>query len=786
MNDLEKLLEKIAADLVMVSLDDLPALAGLHEELLHLGMAIKDDKSVAARAARKTSELIEKIILNEASDKNHSLTVLNDAIVGLQGLIRDNRAPSEVIFPKEFELTEAVPKEKSVTETGGESMSKSTIENADQKPRDSENNRDSQKNETNGESLFIDLSTGDNSLVADFISEAREHCTTAEQMLMDLETNPDNQAAINAIFRSFHTIKGAAGFLDLKPILVLAHESETLLDLGRKGTIVIAGKVADTTFDSIDILRKLLIATEDCLKSGNRYDGSAITMPLLNKLKALIENPEAATIEEPQRVGDILIDMGAVSQNEIDEALTKKEKSNEKLGETLVKQGLVSAKVIAHALRDQQQVRNDKPTVSTVKEMVKIDTERLDRLVDTIGELVIAESMVGQDEEILGIVSPKIARNISHLNKITRELQEMGMAMRLVPVRPTFQKLARAVRDLTKKAGKEVEFETIGEDTEVDRSIVENIGDPLMHMIRNSVDHGIESAEEREKAGKNRTGRVTVRAYHKGGKIYFDIEDDGKGLDREKILAKAREKGLIDANKELTEKEIFALIFLPGFSTAAKVTDISGRGVGMDVVRKNIEVLRGQVEITSQPGQGSKFSMRLPLTLAIIDGMLVSVEEEKFIIPTLSIVESLSLTQEMISTIRGRAEMIDLRGDLLPLVRVNEIFALKGANENHNEKTVVVVEDGIKRVGLVVDKLLGQRQTVIKSLGPIFGDQKWVAGGAILSDGNVGLIIDVGGVVSLAGQSQSTPRMNKIECDQKEEKIDLPGVQAEVVADLVG
>jgi two-component system chemotaxis sensor kinase CheA len=786
MNDLEKLLEKIAADLVMVSLDDLPALAGLHEELLQLGVAIKDDKSIAARAAHKTSELIEKIILNEVSDKNHSLTVLNDAIVALQGLIRDNRAPSEVTFPKEFELTEVVLKEKSVTETGGESMSKLTIENVDQKPRESENNRDSQKNETNDESLIIDLSTGDNSLVADFITEAREHCTTAEQMLMDLETNPDNQAAINAIFRSFHTIKGAAGFLDLKPILVLAHESETLLDLGRKGTIVIAGKVADTTFDSIDILRKLLTATEDCLKSGKRYDGSAITVPLLNKLKALIENPEAVIIEEPQRVGDILIDMGAVSQNEIDEALTKKEKPNEKLGETLVKQGLVSAKVIAHALRDQQQVRNDKPTVNTVKEMVKIDTERLDRLVDTIGELVIAESMVGQDEEILGIVSPKIARNISHLNKITRELQEMGMAMRLVPVRPTFQKLARAVRDLTKKAGKEVEFETIGEDTEVDRSIVENIGDPLMHMIRNSVDHGIESAEEREKAGKNRTGRVTVRAYHKGGKIYFDIEDDGKGLDREKILAKAREKGLIDANKELTEKEIFALIFLPGFSTAAKVTDISGRGVGMDVVRKNIEVLRGQVEITSQPGRGSKFSMRLPLTLAIIDGMLVSVEKEKFIIPTLSIVESLSLTQEMISTIRGRAEMIDLRGDLLPLVRVNEIFALKGANENHNEKTVVVVEDGIKRIGLVVDKLLGQRQTVIKSLGPVFGDQKWVAGGAILSDGNVGLIIDVGGVVSLAGQSQSTPRMNKIDCIQKDEKADLPDGQTELVADFVG
>jgi two-component system chemotaxis sensor kinase CheA len=757
MNDMEKLLEKIAADLVMVSLDDLPALAGLHEEMLSLCTAVNDDKSIIHKMASQASHLIEKIILNEVPDKNHSLTVLNEAIVGLQGIIRDNRKPSEVTFPKEFQLPDILP---DVPTSAPESKSPSGS-STDKTPKSIPRNETApqkQEDSQQSEPLIIDLSSGDSSLIGDFITEAREHCTTAEQMLMDLETNPDNQAAINAIFRSFHTIKGAAGFLDLKPIMVLAHESETLLDLGRKGTIVIAGKVADAVFDSIDIMRRLLTATEECLKTGSSFDGTDITIPLLNKLKALIENPDAVSVEEPQRVGDILVEMGAVSQTEIDQALAKKEKPDEKLGETLLKQGLVSAKVIAHALRDQQQIKKDKPAIGAVKEMVKIDTERLDRMVDTIGELVIAESMVGQDEEILGIVSPKIARNISHLNKITRELQEMGMAMRLVPVRPTFQKLARAVRDLTKKAGKEVEFETFGEDTEVDRSIVENIGDPLMHMIRNSVDHGIESAEEREKAGKRRIGRVTVRAYHKGGKIYFDIEDDGKGLDREKILAKAREKGLIDANKELTEKEIFGLIFLPGFSTAAKVTDISGRGVGMDVVRKNIEALRGQVEISSQPGQGSKFSIRLPLTLAIIDGMLVSVENEKFIIPTLSIVESLSLTEEMISTIRGRAEMIDLRGDLLPLIRVNEIFDLQEIFGNNVEKTVVVVEDGIKRVGLVVDKLLGQRQTVIKSLGPVFGDQKWIAGGAILSDGNVGLIIDVGGVVSLAGQCQLTHR----------------------------
>jgi len=600
-------------------------------------------------------------------------------------------------------------------------------------------------------------------------------------MLMDLETSDDKQSAINAIFRSFHTIKGAAGFLDLKPILALAHESETLLDLARKGTIQIAGDIADIVFDAIDTMRKLLDGAEQALKENSQFDATPLTAPILENLHHILEHPTASAMEVPPKVGDILIDMGAVTQPEIDEALAKRERPNEKLGETLVKQGLVPAKVVARALRNQQQVKSEKPAV-TVKEMVKIDTERLDKLVDTIGELVIAESMVGQDEEILCRVSPKVARNIAHLNKITREIQEMGMAMRLVPVRPTFQKLARAIRDLTRKSGKEIEFVVSGEDTEVDRSIIENIGDPLMHMIRNSVDHGIETPEERVKVGKPRGGKITIRAYHKGGNIYFDIEDDGKGLDKEKILAKAREKGLIEISKELTDKEIFNLVLLPGFSTAQKVTDISGRGVGMDVVKRNLDVMRGHLEINSALGQGAAFSMKLPLTLAIIDGMVVKVEKEKFIIPTLTIVESLSLSKEMIFTVAEKGELINLRDELLPLIRVNGLFELEKSGSGSGERTVVVVEDGTKRVGLVVDKLLGQRQTVIKSLGHVFGKQKWIAGGAILSDGTVGLIIDVSGIITLAlseGKAQfrtdsysdnfmkKTPDNNKIDVNEQ-------------------
>lgn len=784
MNKLEKLIDTVAANLIMADAEDLPALARIHEDFLEIMREVKDDANIISQAARKSAEFVEKMVLNEVTDKKGTLNMLNGGISGMQSIVRDGRSFEECRFPAELGISDfgqAKAKEHHKCQSASEKTDELKCEVSSDNGNPSAQSKSPVNNQVPAkpaEALIICLENGDSSLLSEFITEAREHCTTAEQMLMDLETSTDQQSAINAIFRSFHTIKGAAGFLDLKPILVLAHESETLLDLARKGTIQIAGNIADIVFDAIDIMRKLLDATEQALKENSQFDATSLTAPVLEYLRRILEDPTATILKAPPRVGDILIDMGAVTQPEIDEALAKKERPDEKLGETLVKQGLVPAKVVARALRNQQQVRSDKPA-ATVKEMVKIDTERLDKLVDTIGELVIAESMVGQDEEILCRVSPKVARNITHLNKITREIQEMGMAMRLVPVRPTFQKLARAIRDLTRKSGKEIEFVVSGEDTEVDRSIIENIGDPLMHMIRNSVDHGIEAPEDRLKAGKPRQGKITIRAYHKGGNIYFDIEDDGKGLDKEKILAKAREKGLIENNKELTDKEIFNLVLLPGFSTAQKVTDISGRGVGMDVVKKNIDVMRGHLGINSAPGQGTVFSMKLPLTLAIIDGMVVKVEKEKFIIPTLTIVESLSLSKEMIFTVSERGELINLRGELLPLIRVNGLFELEKSGRSNGERTVVVVEDGTKRVGLVVDKLLGQRQTVIKSLGHIFRKQKWIAGGAILSDGTVGLIIDVSGIITLALTEEKT-RFRSDSCSDNIENQNLNNSRIEI------
>ena len=290
-----------------------------------------------------------------------------------------------------------------------------------------------------------------------------------------------------------------------------------------------------------------------------------------------------------------------------------------------------------------------------------------------------------------------------------------------------------------------------GEDTELDKSVVDRIGDPLVHMIRNAVDHGIEAdAETRRKAGKPETARVELRAFHKGGSIYIEIEDDGRGLCREAILAKAAERGLVRDGETLSDREVWNLIFEAGFSTAKQVTDVSGRGVGMDVVRRNVEALRGQVEIQSEQGKGTVFSIRLPLTLAIIDGMVVRVGAERYIIPTLSVVRAVRPQKESLYTVTGRGEMLSLQGELIPLYRLHQMFRIRGAVEDPTEAIAVVVEDEGQSTGLVVDELLGQQQIVIKSLGQAFQGLLGVAGGAIMSDGQVGLILDVGGIVKIA------------------------------------
>ncbi|NJL58928.1 MAG: chemotaxis protein CheA [Desulfobacteraceae bacterium] len=371
-----------------------------------------------------------------------------------------------------------------------------------------------------------------------------------------------------------------------------------------------------------------------------------------------------------------------------------------------------------------------------------------------VGELVVAHSMVMQDDMVSGGTHYELNKKIAHTAKIVRELQTMSMSMRMIPLKSAFRKMARLVRDLARKTGKKVNFATEGEDTEIDRNMVDFINDPLVHMVRNAVDHGIESPEERKESGKAMFGNVQLSAYHSAGNVVVEIRDDGKGFDREAILNKAVERGLIADDPEsfakITEREVYNLIFEPGFSTAKIVSDISGRGVGMDVVRKNVESLRGQVEIQSQPGEGSMFRMILPLTLAIIDGMVVRAGHETYVVPTLSIVRSVQPDAKDISKVLNRGEMIMIQGKLIPLFRLASLFDITGAVSDPTKGIVMVVEDDNKQVGLLIDELIGSQQIVIKTLGDMFKHIPGISGSAIMPNGRVGLILDVGGLVRLA------------------------------------
>ena len=360
-----------------------------------------------------------------------------------------------------------------------------------------------------------------------------------------------------------------------------------------------------------------------------------------------------------------------------------------------------------------------------------------------MGELVVAQSMVVENPEVRGIESAPFVRQLRQLRRITSDLQSTAMSMRMVPVRGAFQKMSRLVRDLAAGAGKQVQLLLEGEETELDRNMVEKLGDPLVHMIRNSVDHGIEPPDERIARGKPAQGTIRLSAAHQRGGIVIRLSDDGKGLDPERIRAKAVERGLIRGDADMDASEIVSLIFLPGFSTAEAVTDLSGRGVGMDVVRSNIEGLSGKIEVQSVPGEGTTFTILLPLTLAIIDGMLVGVGDDRYIIPTLSIRESFRPHPGMVSTIQGRGEVVSVRGRQTPLLRLGRYLGRPARATSLEDAIIVVVESGEAARGLVVDELLGKQEVVIKSLGQTFRHQNLLAGSAVLGDGSVGLILDV-------------------------------------------
>ena len=594
-------------------------------------------------------------------------------------------------------------------------------------------------------------------IVKAFLAESGDHLDDVESKILQLEKNPENKDIINNIFRPIHSMKGSAGFLGMKDIGKVSHELETLLDEARNCNIKVTSEVVEILYEGIDILKKLRELVSK--KADNKDIATDVIdyQPLISKISGVLQHnqkkvetglkpvstqDDAESIPPASRkLGEILLESGAISEEQLQIALQEQERP---LGKILVEKGMTTLERVENALKVQS------ATGKKTAETVKVDTQKLDNLVNLMGELVIANALV---TEVLGIANntnTTANKNLSQLSKIVKDMQDQVMSMRMVPIKSTFQKMARLVRDLSTKEGKKVRLEVSGEETELDKTVIEVIGDPLVHIIRNSIDHGIETHDERISKGKPAEGLVQLNAFHKGGNIIIEIEDDGKGLCKETLLKKAIEKGLVDKGASLTDQQIYNLIFATGFSTAEKITDISGRGVGMDVVKKNVERLRGKVGLSTVEGKGTKITIKLPLTLAIIDGMIVQVGDEKYVIPMLSIEESIRPNKEHISTVQRRGELLNIRGNLLPIVRLHNLYNVKPKKVNPWEALILIVEGEGRRCGVLVDDLLGQQQIVIKSLGEQFRNVRGVSGSAILGDGCVSLILDVSGIMNMA------------------------------------
>jgi two-component system chemotaxis sensor kinase CheA len=578
----------------------------------------------------------------------------------------------------------------------------------------------------------------DPDLLKEFIAESRELLEKSESALLVLENNTEDAESVNTVFRAFHTVKGTSGFLGLKSISELAHRAESLLSRIRNKEIRLVGGYADLSLRSLDMLKKAVVSVEDALR------GAPLTVPEgYAELQSILANPEAAGISE---------ELAAVapSTGENPEAQLDSVVEPESIRQEAAQEQTTIAPVIASEPKDVPRKQVVPQREGEFEASIRVNTARLDKLINMVGELVIAQSMVAQDHHLLDENCHELLRKVTQAGKIVRELQDLSMSMRMVPLRGVFQKMQRVARDLSRKSGKSVDLVTDDGETEIDRHMVDILNDVLVHMVRNAIDHGIEPPEEREAGGKSRTGTVRLAAFHSGGTVVVEIRDDGRGLNREKILRKAIAAGLVDAEKSLSDNEIYNLIFAPGLSTAEKVSDVSGRVVGMDVVRQGVESLHGRIDINTAPGGGSAFTVRLPLTLAITDGMLVRVGSERYIIPTISIHLCFRPTRDSLSTVSGRGELVMLRGELMPIFRLHRLFGIHSAIEDPAQALLVVVGDENRRCALLVDELLGQQQVVAKSLSQAVGKVPGVSGGAILGDGQVGLILDTAEVTAQA------------------------------------
>ena len=557
-----------------------------------------------------------------------------------------------------------------------------------------------------------------------FVQEGNEQIDGVEQSLLKAIDDPAKADEFyKEAFRNIHSFKGNCGFMGFVDLERLSHAMETFLDMLRMGVVPSESEDIGRLFGLLDVLREEVAAIE-AGKSGN-FANCEEHVKMLNKIMMINDDEEP-----PKKIVNANVTQTVQAD---DTAPSTTQTSAQNTAQSNPQIGKIIAKTAS-------------------KQDIRVDLQKLDCLINLVGELVIAESMVTRCPAVAHVESEYYNRAKHQLRRICDDLKDVAMSVRMVPLSATFRKMVRLVHDLSTKSGKKIKLNIVGEDTEVDKTVIEQIADPLVHIVRNSCDHGIENTEDRIAAGKSETGTITLEGRHEGGEVWILITDDGHGLNRDRILAKAMEKGLVGSEaKEWPDERIYRLIFEAGFSTAEKITDISGRGVGMDVVRKNIEKLNGRIDIQSVEGKGSTFILRIPLTLAIIDAMQVRIGEANYMIPTLAILESIVPVKQQVTVTPDGKEILRLRDEMIPIIRLHDIFGQQGDSDRLKDGILIIAEDAGQAYAIFVDEIVGQQQAVIKGLPDYIGRAEGFSGCTILGDGTVSLIIDIGAISHMHG-----------------------------------
>ena len=547
-------------------------------------------------------------------------------------------------------------------------------------------------------------------IINDFLAEASESLEQLDQKFMDLEKQPGDTALLNDIFRSIHTIKGAAGFLGFQQMVDVTHSTEDVLNKLRKGEMRVTPGIMDAILQSVDLIRLLLNNIKE--KNGREEDLKPAVALLNDILEGRFKDEPSADHPSPK---------GAQSEEE------------------------------------HKQARPDEAAAGAKEQSIRVDLDRLDSVLNLAGELVLSRNRLMRlggklsDSSAESDLHSHVNEAIAQLDLVTTDLQLAVMKMRMQPIAKVFNKFPRMVRDLARQIEKEVELHISGEETELDKTVIEEIGDPLVHIVRNSIDHGMETPAEREAMGKPRCGRVELAAYQEGRNIIVSVSDDGKGMDPEALKRSAVEKGLMSAEEaeRLTKSDALNIIFIPGFSTAKAVSNISGRGVGMDVVKTNVSRINGTITIESEVGRGTRITFRLPLTLAIIQALTVEAGGEVYGIPLSNVIGNIRVTAEEIKSVEGR-EVINIRDRIYPVVRLGSLVSGSSPDGRAEWKYIVIIGIGEKHFGILVDRLHGQEEIVMKSMGEYLKGTEGIAGACITGDGNVILILDMAGLLSSA------------------------------------